>query len=313
MTKTRFELEKKYLAISAGANVLVGCVGVAVALESSSQAIFLDGLFNLTYFAMALFTLKVAALLPLGDDERFPYGYAFFEPLVNGIKGTLVLGVTIMAAFGAVRALLSGGTTIAAGVAIAYGAFATVVCGAIAVTTHRGGRLTGSPLVKADAANWVINAAVSFCVLVAFAGILVLDGLELTAYTPFVDPLVVLTVAAISISVPVRMAWQALMTIMNRAPDADTVAQITQMVDAGLSSLPVQERFVRVIEPGRQRMVTVHVVLPGDYRPDGLGELDSIRLQTFQSLRAAHPATILDVFFTADRQWGAPLSDGGAG
>ena len=89
------KLEKKYLAASVCGNVLVGCVGTMLAFVADSQAILLDGLFNLTYFATGLFTVKVATLVAGGDDDRFPHGYAFFEPLVNGIKGTLVLGVSV--------------------------------------------------------------------------------------------------------------------------------------------------------------------------------------------------------------------------
>ena len=91
MQRAEPKSENQYLLISTIGNLLLGCVGIAFSLVSSSQAIMLDGLFNLSYFAAGLFTIKVASLLIQGDDERFPYGYAFFEPLVNGIKGLLVL------------------------------------------------------------------------------------------------------------------------------------------------------------------------------------------------------------------------------
>ena len=55
----------------------------------------------------------------------------------------------------------------------------------------------------------------------------------------------------------------------------------------------------------------VYVVLPADYRPEGLGRLDVTREQTYRALSKAHVATILDMLFTADRKWGAPLSEGG--
>ncbi len=109
------------------------------------------------------------------------------------------------------------------------------------------------------------------------------------------------------------MAWHALMALLNRAPDGAIVAHVTDIVDQGLSELPVKERFVRVVQPGRDRMVLVHVVLPADYAPDGLGHLDSVRAKTHALLCEAHAATIVDVLFTSDRRWGAPLSDGGFG
>jgi predicted Co/Zn/Cd cation transporter (cation efflux family) len=271
----------------------------------------LDGLFNLTYFATGLFTVKVASLVAGGDDERFPHGYAFFEPLVNGIKGMLVLGVSIMALVGSLQALLSGGRTIAAGMAIAYGVFATVVCWSLALVMKRGVKTTDSPLVEADAENWLVNAAISSCVLLAFAGIFLLKAMGLDRLAPYVDPIVVLTVVAISIAVPVRMAWNALMALMNRAPSHRIIEQVTEIVESSIADLPVQERFIRVIQPGRQRMVLVHLVLPADYALERLSNLDAIRMKTFLALREAHVATFVDILFTTDRQWGAPLSDGG--
>lgn len=313
MQRAEPKSENQYLLISTIGNLLLGCVGIAFSLVSSSQAIMLDGLFNLSYFAAGLFTIKVASLLIQGDDERFPYGYAFFEPLVNGIKGLLVLGVSIMALFGAIQALLEGGRTIEASTAIVYGVLASIVCWVLAYIAHVGAKSTNSPLVKADSENWVVNAAISSCVLLAFAGILVLNALGLDHLTPYVDPTVVILVVAISIGVPVRMAWTALMALLNRAPSRDIVKHVTDIVDQSLTDLPVKERFVRVIQPGRDRMVLVHVVLPADYAPEQLSQLDGVRRKTHGNLCESHVATVVDMLFTTDRRWGAPLSEGGFG
>ena len=91
------------------------------------------------------------------------------------------------------------------------------------------------------------------------------------------------------------------------------LAQVTEIVDASLAELPVRERFIRVIQPGRQRLVMVHAVLPGDYEPVQLESLDRFRRQTYHALRKDHVVTAVDILFTADRRWGAPMSDGGFG
>ena len=307
------QLEKKYLLISVCGNIVVATVGLIIAAISSSQAILLDGLFNLTYFATGLFTMKVATLVAGGDDERYPHGYAFFEPLVNGIKGMLVLGVSVMALAGAIDALLTGGRPIAAGVAIAYGIFASVTCWTVAMLTRQGAQLTKSPLVQADAENWIVNAAISSCVLLAFVGIFVLRAMDMERLAPYVDPIVVLLVVVVSIGVPVRMAWTALLALLNRAPPEEIGRQVAEIVDTVIADLPVQERFIRVIQPGRQRLVLVHVVLPPEYKPTDLSAFDSIREAMQKALSQAHVATIVDLIFTADRRWGAPLADGGVG
>jgi cation diffusion facilitator family transporter len=305
--------ERPYLIASAIGNLLIASIGLVVSALSSSQAIMLDGVFNLTYFATGLFTLKVARLISRGDDERFPYSYAFFEPLVNGLKGVLVLGISIMALVGAVQALFGGGREIAAGLAIGYGIFASIVCGAAALATRRGARRTASPLVRADAENWTVNGAISMCVLLAFGAIFLIRGTSLEWLVPYVDPIVVLAVVLISISVPVRMAWQALMELLNRAASKEIVDQVTEIVDASTAELPVGQRFVRVVQPGRTRLVSVHFVLPDDFGPVGLNAFDEVRQRTLDRLQAVHPETVLDVVFTSDPQWGAPISQSGQG
>jgi predicted Co/Zn/Cd cation transporter (cation efflux family) len=227
--------ERPYLLLAAAGNLTIGCVGLVVSVISSSQAILLDGLFNLTYFIVGLFTLKVARLVQKGDDERFPYGYAFFEPLVN--------------------------------------------------------------------------TAISAAVLVAFAVMHLIRDTGLDFLVPYVDPVVVLVVVLISISVPVRMAWQALMELLNRTPSAQIVEDVRKIISESTSALPVEQLFVRVIQPGRTRMVLVYVVLPSDYAPGPLTSLDALRMSTLERLREAHLATVLDMVFTADEKWGAPLNE----
>ncbi|MDJ0951288.1 MAG: cation diffusion facilitator family transporter [Alphaproteobacteria bacterium] len=300
--------ERRGLVISACAAFTLGVVGMAFFAITGADAILLDGLFNLSYFVTGLFTLKVAELLQRGDDKQFPYGYAFFEPLVNGVKGLLVLGISVMAFAGAVQALFTGGREIAAGAAILYGAIASTVCWTMALMMRVFAKRTESPLLVADAANWVVNAAISTAVLVAFLSILVLQAVGLDRWTPYVDPTVVVIVALASVSVPGRMTWQAVMELLNRAPPKKIRRQVTKTLRECLADLPVQGLFVRVIQPGRTRMVTVHVVLPSDFRIAGLGQLDGIRAKSLAALEQGHPGVVLDMVFTADPAWGAPVA-----
>jgi len=302
--------EQRGLKFSTAGNLIIGMVGVMVAIVSHSQAIMLDGVFNLIYFVTGLFTLKVARLVIRGDDERFPVGYGFFEPLINGIKGLMVLGISVMALIGAVEALLGGGRAISLGYATAYGFFAAVSCWSLAFLTHRAANKTGSPLLRADAENWLVNGAISSAVLLAFLGVFLIQNTSYAYLTPYIDPLLVLTVVLISISVPIRMAWKALMELLNRAPSAAVVKSVEEVVAKSLGDLPVVEAFVRVLQPGRTRMVSVHVVVPKEHPISSVGELDEIRTRTLKALQKLHDSTFVDVLFTEDRRWGAPLGSG---
>lgn len=304
--KTRTRAERRGLITSVVGSFVVGVSGVAFYFLTGAEAILLDGFFNLTYFVTGLFAIKVSTLVRKGDDELFPVGYAYFEPLVNGGKGVLMLGVTLMALVSAIEALFTGGREIVLGWAVLYGVVAATVCWAVAVLIRRAAKRSGSPLVQADAANWIVNAAISSAVLGTLLIVFLIRDTSLRVLVDYVDPLLVLIVGGITIGVPVRLAWDALMELLNRTPSADLLAEVRGVIEEQLAELPVEGVTVRVIQPGRTRIIAGHILLPAD-TPIDLAQLDAIRDRTDAALKAKHPTSVVDLLFTADRRWSAPM------
>jgi len=299
-----YATERKGLIISAVTCLVVGCVAIVFVYLSSSQAIMLDGVFNIIYFLTGLFTLRIARLLREPGDEEFPFGFAYFEPLINGIKGALVLGMSLIALAGALTAAFSGGREIEAGAAVGYGIFATVACWSAFLAIRQVSKRTNSPLLRADAANWMVNGAVSTAVLLAFLSMYLIRALGADHLLPYVDPVLVIAMVAVTISVPARQAWKALMELLNRAPSAKARKRIKEIVETCIHDLPVEQVFVRVVQPGRLRYVSAHIVMPEGFESKRLADLDEIRARTWDALQADLPGTILDVVFTTDARWG---------
>ncbi len=301
-------VEIKGLWISAVGALVVGCAGILFSQLTGSQAILLDGAFNLVYFVVSLLTMRVARLVYQGDDVRFPAGYSFFEPLINGIKGMLILGISFMALTDAVMALFSGGRNIAPGIASLYGLFAAVVCWTVALLLKKRTKSSPSPLLRADAESWVVNAAISSAVLATFIVITLISRSSWRSVVPYVDPLLVVLIGVITLKVPIRIAWQALMALINRAPPASVRTEVEACVERALAGLAMDQVAVRVLQPGRARMVMVHVVLSQelDMRVE---EMDALRKQTMDELQRIYPINYLDIVFTKDPAWGAPLAE----
>lgn len=304
--------EKQGLIISVCGSLLVGVVGLVFSVVTESQAIQLDGLFNLTYFIVGLFTLKVAKLVQQGDDEYFPAGYLFFEPLINGIKGMLILGISLMALWDAGRALFSGGRTISAGFAVVYGLIATLVCWGVVFSLRRKAAGSNSPLLKTDAAGWIVNAAISTATLIAFVSIVLLEKSPYSAVVPYMDPLLVVLVGAITLHVPVRMAWSALMELVNRSPSLEIRSTVQDAVEQTLADVPKRELQVRVLQPGRTRLVFVHITLATESAMT-VEEMDRLRDQLQGVLNGLHSTTQLDMLFTKNPKWGSPFGPAAEG
>ncbi|MDX1587972.1 MAG: cation diffusion facilitator family transporter [Oleiphilaceae bacterium] len=298
------QTERGALGLSAAMAGLLGTVAVTFALASNSQAILLDGIFNLIYVMIALVTVRVSRLVTLPDNERYPYGYAYFEPLVNASRGLVILGVGLLALGDSLLSLFSGGREVSAGLAIVYAAFATLICTVTLMLLRRAHRLVPGPLLAADVENWLINSLISGAVLLSFLTVPVLHHFGWPTAARYVDPLLVtLVVALFCLAVPARMTLDAIKELLNRAPPRAVRAPVSRAVAEVLAQTPVVCHRIRMVRPGRTLYVMVYVVLPATGPLQSLPEQDRLREQLHLRLQSLTPHLVLDMVFTGEERW----------
>lgn len=291
------------LRLSAATNIVLGILGVAFAIYVSSGAILLDGLFNWVSFVMALLTLRVAGLVTRPDDEKFHFGYAYFEPLMNAIKALVVLGVSIFALVGAVGALAHGGRELDPGPALLYAGIAVVACLFLALLQGRFAKTTGSPLVEVDAKNWFVNGAISSAVAVAFLVALLVRGTRWEGIVPYVDPALVCVLVLVTLPIPVSMALQGIGEMLHVAPEPEVQQQVRTRFDAAASGYDFEKAILRMVRVGRYFYLMIHVVLPTGFPLQGVGDLDRIRDDLKEKLGDLHPTLVTDIVFIGDERW----------
>ena len=98
--------EKIGLNLSIFVTLFMSILGISFGIFIQSEAILLDGFFNVVSFIMALITLGVAWLQKQPENENFNFGYLSFIPLVNLIKGLLIFLLSFFALTSAVTAIL---------------------------------------------------------------------------------------------------------------------------------------------------------------------------------------------------------------
>ncbi len=306
MTASSMRCERHALLLSTAAAAAVALLAVVFAAATHSRMILLDGVFNAVYCLAGVATLRIERLVREPDNARFPFGYAYFESLVNAGKGMLILGVSLIALGDAAVAVLTGGRSIVAGWAIAYGLIAFGLCSATALAVSQAAHRLDSPLIRADVANWRLNAVVSAVVVVGFAVAPLLVGLGWPAAAAYVDPVLVIAVVGVLLGVPVRMARRAILELLNRAPDRTLEVAVTEAVDGVLEPVGARERHVRMVRPGRTLYVLLHVVLPADAPAGRLAEMDALRSRLDLAIRDFYSPVLVDAVFTADPRWAQP-------
>jgi cation diffusion facilitator family transporter len=300
--------EKKSLILSTLASLLVGILGITFSIITNSGVILLDGLFNISYFVTAIFTLRILSIIKRPDDEKFPFGYGYFEALINAVKGLLILGVSLIAFFEALMSIFADGREISSEPAIFYASIASVVGLVVTLMLYRSYKANKSPLVKADYQNWILNTIISSTVLVAFVTTWFLERTSFTDMLSYVDPFLTALVASLSIGIPVRMTWNALMGLLNKAPSFETTLKLEKAINTSLSGLSINKIYVRMVQPGRVPYVLIHVLLQENDNTLTIASLDSLRDKILESVLKLHNPIVIDVLFTASQKFAEPTS-----
>ncbi len=299
------EMDREYAALrlSAVGALFSAVLGIAFFFLTDSQAILLDGFFSFVGFGMGLLTIRVASLVQQPDDVRFQFGYAAFEPLLNAVKGLVILAVCAFAFASAVGAVLDGGREIDAGWGIAYAGIAAVACFAIAAYQRRVARDTRSALVEVDAKSWLVDGFMSMVVAGAFVGAWAIGGTRWSALGPYVDPVLVMVLVVLMVGVPLRIILQGVGELVKVAPEQEVQREIRARVEAVLDAADMPRRVIRMVRIGREFWLLNHIFVPNDRRVCDVADLDQIRAEIADAVADAQPGMVVDTVFTSRKEW----------
>jgi len=302
-SEDRHQVERKGLKLSVWGALGMAALGFGFAAATGSDAVLLDGVFSLVNFAVGILALRVASLVQMPDDERFHFGYAAYEPMLNLAKGLLMAVVSLMAMGAALLVVIAGGREIQGGIAVVYALLAGAGCFAVALGQRRAAHRTGSPLLVVDARNWLVDGLMSAAVAVAFGVVVMLRGTTLEWLLPYADPAIVILLVVLSAPIPlaiIRANWGQL---LGRAPAADDQRAVREAVAAAVADTPVREPHIRLLETGRFLYVQVYLVVDPDPGPVTISDLDAVRTEVTDALMAVRDNLGVDVVFTADAAW----------
>lgn len=238
------------IAMKSGAYLLTGSVGLlSDALESGV---------NLAAAILALVALTVAAR-PADDKHQFGHGKA--EYFSAGAEGFMILVAAALIVWSAVNRLLNPMPLESLGIGLLITLAATAVNGAVGLAILRAGRRHRSITLIADGKHLLTDVWTS-------AGVLV--GVGLVAVTGW-QPLDSLVAIGVGINIMwtggglIRHSVRGLMDHALPAADAAAVQGVIDQVTAESANDGVLIHGVQMREAGRDRFVSMHVLVPGEW------------------------------------------------
>ena len=238
------------IALKSTAYLLTGSVGLL------SDA--LESVVNLVAAILALVALKVASR-PADDDHHYGHGKA--EYFSAGAEGVMIFVAAALIIVSAVNRLMHPQPLEELGIGLAITLAATVVNGVVGFLVLRAGRTHRSITLVADGKHLLTDVWTS-------AGVIVGVGLvAVTGWLPL-DSLVAIGVAINILWTGFALMRHSMQGLMDHALPKDQVDAVRAVLKDVASSYPPGElefHALQTREAGRQRFVSMHVLVPGDW------------------------------------------------
>jgi predicted Co/Zn/Cd cation transporter (cation efflux family) len=266
-------------------------------------SIVFDGVFAAIDAAMSGLALFVSRLVSReADNRRFQFGYWHIEPMVLAFNGGTLMLLCFYAFLNAVDSFLAGGRQLDFDWAIAYAVTVCVVCFGMCVYEFRANRRIGSDFVRLDAQSWLMSAAVTSALLVAFAIAWSLSDTRLGYLTPYADPVVLALLTLALVFVPIRTVRKALREILLITPP-ELDAHVRSVMDAIIARHGFKTYTSYVAKVGRAQFIEIHIAVPTDMRLDNVATVDAIRREIAEAIGGEGPQRWLTIDFTGDPRW----------
>lgn len=302
--------EQSLLRLSIAVTVALAAFGITVGLLSGSFAIVFDGFYSLTDAFMTLLALWVSKLIATSAEptargkliDRFSVGFWHLEPMVLGLNGTLLMGAAVYAFISAVGSLMAGGRPIEFGPAIIFTVVTVTVSIGMWLFCRRTNRTLKSGFIALDTQAWLMTAALTSALLVAFALGYAIRGTEHEWLSPYIDPAALAVICLLIAPVPLANVRQAVADILLVTP-----VELKRHVDAVAEDIVERHGFLSyrayVARVGRGKQIEMFFIAPSEWPARHLSEWDAIRDEIGEAIGDEGPDRWLTIVFTSDPEW----------
>ena len=253
----RIQIEKRALIFF----VIAECL---MALSTSSQSILMDAVYGGADLIMVIVSIKIVPLLYRPMTEKHPFGFSQVEAIFITIKGSMLTAVTVGLVMNNIQIILNGGNHIAFSRVAVFELIAAVICGGILFSLIKMNRKLESLIVHTEINAWIIDTVASFGLAAAFVIPALIHTDWMTAFAPYLDQTVAITLSALILPVPIKTVLVGLRDLFLLAPDEESVALIKEISERVLAPYHFEQSVYDVIKTGRKIWISIYFKSPED-------------------------------------------------
>lgn len=291
------DYEKRGVLVSIVGSGLLALSAVVMALVAKSQAILLDGIFNFITLIMAFASLKVINLIKIPETKNRPFGYMALEPFLNLTKSLVILTLLVVFLITNIQVLCTGGRIISLDMTTIY-IFICLIIYAIIVLLLRGyKKRTDSSILKLEINNWYVDTLITAGIAISLLVAMIILRMGYAEILPYIDPIIVIALIAVSFPVPLRAFLVALKRLLLVSSENSLEVEVIEQLDDLIYKYGLIDVKIWGLKSGRTHYLFVYTGLKEENTT--IKHLDEIRAEIFKELSKIYPKFWADIIFTS--------------
>jgi cation diffusion facilitator family transporter len=255
-TEKQIDLQK-FAWLSVATGIVVFGMKIGAYLATGSVGLLSDALESIVNIVAAVVALLALRTAMKPADEVHHFGRGKAEYFSASIEGFMILLAALIIIYTAVERIITPRPLEAVGWGLTISTLASLLNGAVAFILIRAGKAHRSPVLEADGKHLLTDVWTSVGVIVG-VGLVVVTGWQR------LDGIVAMAVGLNIIVTGINLLRSSTAGLMDKAlPDEDHI-KIVQVLQKHESE-SVKFHALQTREAGRQRFVSMHVLVPGDW------------------------------------------------
>ncbi len=251
--------ELKALKLSLTGSLVFAVLGLSFAIYTGSQAILLDGIWDVLAFVLGIFALKISSLLAKPASDKMPFGYVAFEPFYILVKGLVAAVLTAFIVINNIIIITQGGNPLELGVVVLY--VSIVIVGNLFVYSALRfmSRKINSPVVKVEKESWLVNLLISSGVGLSFLIVYLFGNGILKPVNNYIDQIVAISVGVLTLSIPLKQIITGLKELLLVAPEISDSKNFNEKINQVIDKKQVFNFKTSILKTGRKYWLTLFI------------------------------------------------------
>lgn len=247
----------RFAWLSIAAALLTISLKTTAWLITGSVGLLSDAAESLVNLVAAIFSLLMLNFAARPADEGHPFGHGKAEYFASGFEGLMILMAAAAIGWTAVDRLLHPQPLAELDIGLWLSAFSTLINLGVALILLKAGRKYGSITLEADGQHLMTDVWTTVAIVAGLVGYLLIGVAE-------IDPIIAILAALQICWTALRLIGRSVEGLLDRGLPDDELARI-ENVFHHYRTQGVDFHDLRTRLAGSHRLITVHVLVPGEY------------------------------------------------